>query len=254
MARGLTTLNRRRELAMQNALLDRIAAGFERSVARIISSTMKQAVAKYVKDNASVGVDAVVLQSMPRLEKFLADQYRFILVQYGERILSGLKSHSPNVRKDSNDIFMRKVQEYVGTWSLNTSELITATTMKQLRTLIKDGEVEGLAVSEIARDIRQKIPSISNVRANTIARTETHSAAGYANESAAEATGLNLKKEWVAFIDGREREAHAEADGQVVNRDEDFTVDGEQLQYAGDPSGSAGNIINCRCVILYFEE
>lgn len=247
-------MNRRRELAVQNALLDRIAAGFERSMARIIKATMRKAVARYVKDNASVGVDAVVLQAMPQLQKFLEDQYRFILVQYGERILSGLKSHSPNVRKDSNDIFMRKVQEYVGTWSLNTSELITATTMKQLRTLIKDGEVKGLGVREIAKNIEEKIPSISNVRANTIARTETHSAAGYANESAAEATGLQLKKEWVAFIDGREREAHAEADGQVVNRDEDFTVDGEQLQYAGDPSGSAGNIINCRCVILYFEE
>lgn len=254
MARGLTTMNRRRELAVQNALLDRIAAGFERSVARLISSTMKSAVNRYVTDNSSIGVDAVVLQAQAKLTKYFEDQYRFILMQYGERILSGLKSYSPNVRKDSNDIFMRKVQEYIGTWALNSSELITATTMNQLRKLIKDGEVEGLGVREIARDIRDKIPSISNVRANTIARTETHSAAGYANESAAEATGLNLKKEWVAFIDGREREAHAEADGQVVSKSETFTVDGEELEYAGDPSGSAGNIINCRCVILYFEE
>lgn len=215
---------------------------------------MKKAVRKYQDDNSSVGVDAIVLQAMPQMQKLLADQYRFIMVQYGERILSGLKSNSPNVRKDSNDIFMRKVQEYIGTWSLNTSELITATTMKQLRDLIKRGEVDGLSSREIAKNITEVIPSISNVRANTIARTETHSAAGYANESAAEATGLQLKKEWVAFIDGREREAHAQADGQVVNKDDTFTVDGEELQYAGDPSGSAGNIINCRCVILYFEE
>jgi uncharacterized protein with gpF-like domain len=254
MARGLTTMNRRRELAVQNALLDRIAAGFERSMARIISNTMKQAVNRFVADNSDIGVDSVVLQNQAKVQKFLADQYRFILVQYGERILSGLKSHKPTVRKDANDLFLSKVEQYIGTWALNNSELITATTMKQLRNLISDGQVEGLGNKEIAKNIRAKIPSISNVRANTIARTETHSAAGYANESAAIATGLNLKKEWVAFIDGREREAHAEADGQVVNRDEEFTVDGEQLQYAGDPSGSAGNIINCRCVILYFEE
>jgi len=254
MARGLTTMNRRRELAIQNALLDRISAGFERSMSRIINATMKQAVARYVRDNSSVGVDAVVLQSQPRVQKFLADQYRLILIQYGERILSKIKSHKPTVRKDANDLFLSKVEQYIGTWALTNSELITATTMKQMRTLIKDGQTEGLGVDEIAKDIRAKIPSISNVRANTIARTETHSAAGYANESAAEATGLNLKKEWVAFIDGREREAHAEADGQVVSRDETFSVDGEELQYAGDPSGSAGNIINCRCVILYFEE
>jgi hypothetical protein len=33
--------------------------------------------------------------------------------------------------------------------------------------------------------------------------------------------------------------------------DEPFIVSGEELMYPGDPSGSAGNVINCRCAIGY---
>ncbi len=34
--------------------------------------------------------------------------------------------------------------------------------------------------------------------------------------------------------------------------DEAFDVGGEQLMYPGDPAGSAGNICNCRCTVIYF--
>ena len=40
-----------------------------------------------------------------------------------------------------------------------------------------------------------------------------------------------------------------DADGQVRAIGDTFDVDGEQLAYPGDPSGSAGNVINCRCTI-----
>jgi uncharacterized protein with gpF-like domain len=231
-----------------------LVAGFERSLARQLSATMRKAIRQYEQDGSDVSVQSVILAENNRLAKVLQDQYQFIMVQYGARILDGLKSHKPTNRKDVNDIFMSKVEQFIGTWTADKVTQISSTTREQIIRLIHAGELEGLGTREIAKSITERIPSISNVRANTIARTETHSAAGFANESAAEATGLNLKKEWVAFKDGREREAHADADGQVVNRDESFTVDGEQLQYAGDPSGSAGNIINCRCVVLYFEE
>ncbi len=58
------------------------------------------------------------------------------------------------------------------------------------------------------------------------------------------------QKEYLAVQDDRTRDAHAEADGQIVGIDESFIVDGEELQYPGDPSGDAGNVINCRCSIL----
>lgn len=48
-------------------------------------------------------------------------------------------------------------------------------------------------------------------------------------------------------IDTRTREAHFAADGQVVALDQPFVVDGEELDYPGDPNGSGDNVINCRC-------
>lgn len=254
MARGLTTLNRRRELAIQNALVDRMVAGFERSLARQLNATMLKALKQYREDGSDLGINSVVMTDIPKLEKIFASQYRVVMIEFGNRILSGLKSHKPNQRKDVNDDFLVRVEDYIRVYALDRATSISGTTIDQLRSVINAGELEGLGTREIARNITERVPTIASYRANTIARTETHSASGYASEMAATETGLSLKKEWVAFIDGRERDAHREADGQVVARDEDFTVDGEQLSYAGDPSGSAGNIINCRCTVLYFEE
>ncbi len=48
------------------------------------------------------------------------------------------------------------------------------------------------------------------------------------------------------------REAHVLADGQIVPLEDFFFVDGESLFEPGDPRGSAGNIINCRCSSIPF--
>ena len=91
-----------------------------------------------------------------------------------------------------------------------------------------------------------------------IARTETHNAASFANNSyhvtVADDLGISMKKKWVATSDGRTRPAHAAANGQVVNINEDFIVGGVNMDYAGDPKGGAANVVNCRCVIVYADE
>ena len=60
-----------------------------------------------------------------------------------------------------------------------------------------------------------------------------------------------MQKEWTAARDERTRQAHADADGDIVGMDESFNVGGEMMRFAGDPNGSAGNIINCRCGISH---
>jgi len=55
-----------------------------------------------------------------------------------------------------------------------------------------------------------------------------------------------------AFESERSREDHREIDGQTVGLHERFILpDGEELYYPGDPAGSAGAIINCRCVAVH---
>ena len=39
--------------------------------------------------------------------------------------------------------------------------------------------------------------------------------------------------------------------GQKVGEFDKFFVGGEELEYPGDPKGKAGNIINCRCKVVF---
>ncbi len=57
-------------------------------------------------------------------------------------------------------------------------------------------------------------------------------------------------KTWETTSDNP-RPAHEDADGQEVPIDEPFDVDGEDLDYPGDPNGSDGNVINCMCIMSY---
>lgn len=57
-------------------------------------------------------------------------------------------------------------------------------------------------------------------------------------------------KRWMTRYDARVRETHVWADRQTVPIDDTFTVGGESLRYPGDPMGSTGETINCRCVLV----
>lgn len=70
------------------------------------------------------------------------------------------------------------------------------------------------------------------------------------------AHGKRITKVWRAVGDSKTRPAHRAASGQVRLLDEPFIVGGEKLMYPGDWSlgASAGNTINCRCVIALVEK
>lgn len=63
--------------------------------------------------------------------------------------------------------------------------------------------------------------------------------------------GTEVQRTWTATMDARTRPEHADADGQTVGLHEPFDVGGESLMYPGDPTGSAGNTIYCRCSVSY---
>lgn len=90
--------------------------------------------------------------------------------------------------------------------------------------------------------------------AERIVRTQLNrafnSAAAARASDMADASGMAIQKEWVATMDDRTRAAHLDADGQRVPMDEPFVVDGEELDYPGDPNGSPENTISCRCTSI----
>ena len=123
-----------------------------------------------------------------------------------------------------------------------------------LKRLLNDPEFQALNERQAQRILRNQFTSYSRMQAMRLIRTETTSAANYASTQ----TATNMfgeqgyNKEWLTAMDGRERQAHALANGQKVSGDKPFLVGGEYLRFPSDPSASAANRINCRCTVLNY--
>jgi uncharacterized protein with gpF-like domain len=117
-----------------------------------------------------------------------------------------------------------------------------------------DVDFQSVGADEKARILRRRFNKLGKYQAERIVRTEATNAANLGvMQSATDVYGKNgLQKKWITSIDGRERSAHAAANGQVVDFNDKFRVGGELLDRAGDPAGSAANVVNCRCAIAPF--
>ena len=169
--------------------------------------------------------------------------------------LKGVKSQRIE-RRAAQTLFDALVQEWIAREALRKATLIADTDRDDVLDAITGGLEDGLGTQEIARNVR-KVTQMTPFRAATVARTETHAAATFASvESVRQAErdlGVRMKKEWLATKDSRTRPEHLAADGQTVGLDEKFTVGGELMDRPGDPSASAGNVVACRCAIIYSE-
>ena len=133
------------------------------------------------------------------------------------------------------------------------------TLVAHLQEFISNGKKQNLTTRELAKDLQKTINKKDFYRwqALRIVRTETTAAANYASTIAADASGVLNDKIWISADDSRTRKPpksgfnHAAMNGVKVGSDEQFKVPfkgGFQLlDFPGDPKGSAGNIINCRC-------
>jgi len=253
--RYLTGKNRVREVSLQTSLQKRLEARFEKTMRSQITKAMKAGVDQFEKDGTDVSVEARVLNSTAQLTSAMTTQWRTTMEVFGQRVLDNNVKHKRGMilKQSQKDYFDEAVNGYIRQWSATKVTQISETTAGQVRRLIEQGVSDGLGTEAIGKKIRGVIPGIASYRAATIARTETHTASNIGAMAAAQATGLNLKKEWLAAEDDRTREDHAEADGQIVGLNETFTVGGVEMMEPGDPSAPPEQTINCRCVLAFIE-
>lgn len=139
---------------------------------------------------------------------------------------------------------------------------VTDTTRQRIVQGVLAGYEQGLGQRGTAEEILRRVPEMSVRRAAVIARTETHGAANYGAHKQAQTSKFPMKKVWLAGEDNRTRRVprdafdHFASDGQEVGLNDPFLIPTksggvEALQYPGDPAGSAGNIINCRCSMAH---
>jgi hypothetical protein len=128
-----------------------------------------------------------------------------------------------------------------------------------LQEFIAQGVSDNKTIVEIRNDITKLVNRKDFYRwqALRIARTETTAAANYASTLVSKTSGVDTDKVWISAGDARTRRlpkdqfSHVAMNLVKVPSDQPFKVPSksgvQDMMYPGDPNGSAGNVINCRC-------
>jgi len=115
----------------------------------------------------------------------------------------------------------------------------------------------GLPKTQVERMVERYRQRMINLRAETIARTESlravHEGVENTFQQAIEDGVLvqqQLTRTWNSASDSRVRDSHREMDGQKRPFGQPFTTGGGyHLMYPTDPNGPPEETINCRCVV-----
>lgn len=162
-----------------------------------------------------------------------------------------------NAAIDNYNAFMR---EYLNRYLLSRSvKPIEETQRKIMAEIIAQGIEEGIGTNKIAARLRGL--TANPARAKLITRTETGGAMNTGAMLAAANSNLELNKVWDSAQNNRTRRMprdkadHLRMNGISVPFNQPFFVPGmkgfEAMMYPCDPSASAKNVCNCRCVVAF---
>jgi hypothetical protein len=228
---------------------ERLRTPYRRQYYKVLNKYFKEFANKIeiaYQTRSQIMLDMELRKQADKLKLILTTLYRSVAYAFKDYALGRFFS------KDFDDDFENQLAEFIalntGIWVADIDE----TTRKRLAKVIDNSYNDGLSVEATGVALRNTVIGMGVYRANLISRTEVHRVAGFANEAVAENMNIDgTVKEWVAIQDARTRLSHSIAAGQRVPLESDFVVGGERLKYPGDPKGSAGNTINCRCASIY---
>jgi SPP1 gp7 family putative phage head morphogenesis protein len=125
---------------------------------------------------------------------------------------------------------------------------------KLMNSAITQGIVQGETSPQIAKRIAQTTGErsyTSAVRNARTAYTGAQNAGRIEGLHQAQSLGIKVQKKWMATLDNRTRDAHADLDGQVRDVDEPFDSELGPIDYPGDPTADPSLVYNCRCTLVY---
>ncbi len=212
-------------------------------------------------ETIALHIENVLSKNDMELTKLFAQTYMAVGADFGDATYNAIrqrvdkKALSVHTGKPGGSQPFDVWSSIIATWLKNDAGTkitsITNTTRQNIRDRLAAGVVKGENIYQLADRIRGLYAEYYKKRSQAIARTEVISASNLGAIAGAVQTGLPLKKEWISTRDTRTREAHVQADGQIVGQHDPFTVWGEKLNYPGDIGlgASPQNTIQCRCAV-----
>jgi len=194
---------------------------------------------------------AISVDTNPMIETYV-EIYTQIGLVHGARVGRGINRQLKQYTYDAFEPYFKSgVTRYLTVYGGTRIRSVEDTYVKEITNLLATRLDDGLTIDQAAREVKKIVdkPSFYKWQATRIARTESTAAANYAATQVSEIVGFVMEKEWISALDSRTRGDHRAANGQRVPQRERFVIDGEQLRFPGDPAGSAGNVINCRCTV-----
>lgn len=240
---------------------------------RELLALLKQAQTKALERKATISWEWLV-DEMADYFNMAGGYWRKVFVPLIRGLVSDQGKYwsiSTGLEFDVENLFAR---DWFNRYTSAFADPITATSERQIASLLNQGMREGWSIPETQKHIdtlfqqwtegnvspedwefaEERLPAY---RTEMIARTETIRASNVGSHELFKSWGVK-RKEWLSTRDDRTRTLdagdefdHLAMDGVVVDIDAPFIVPGkngdEELMYPGDPNGSPANFINCRC-------
>lgn len=209
-------------------------------------------------------------ENMPTapLERVFGKIYYKTGMDFGRMQIDTVKSRYKVLdRKDDEDIYLEEVIRYSRTAIGSRIVSVTGTSKKLLVSILKDEIAEGMEAGEGVAKLAERLTAawkdyedLIDWRALRITSTEVHTASNLGQVASMDSTGYEYEKQWQTGGNNI-RDAHADLDdGEWYPQDHVFTnsvpvaggmVQSERLRFPGDGElgASAGNIVNCKCLL-----
>lgn len=221
-----------RERALHTRLMVSHETALEHHLRRLISD-IGHAAARMYRDHGRQGVAEVLAQFPGRLRHVLRPSIATIANDFAQRLTHAEKALGLFEVKRFTTLDSA-INDWVNVHTGARIDQITASMRAAIQDVIARGIEEGWSETEIAAAIEDATGGeVAGWRARRIARTETHTAANAGQYIAADASGLDYTKEWLATEDHRTRLDHANANGQRVPLYASFILGGLDASQGG---------------------
>lgn len=253
----------------QNWRRKRLEAAFTRD----LNSDFKE-MAKDMADAMKGKTDARVIEyallkvvddSMPVIKKTISRHIKYTVEDFGSMVFNEAKSVFHSIETKQTREWDAWAKRYVEKRSGQAIGQIEDTTRKQVsrtvKRLVERAVIDGDSTQEIANELSDEFQSLGKSRAKLISRTEVAAASNNSSLEAVKSMKIpNMMKEWVSAQDDRVRDGgkdgdgpdHEHMNGVSIGLEEKFSVPPDaEMDGPGDTSAGAGQVCNCRCVLVF---